>query len=116
MPQPTKTISLPSVQSLLVQMKFGDQPLATGTGFVCKSKKGPVLITNWHNVTGRRPDTKQPISPSGGVPNSVSIVHNQAAKLGVWILKTENVMTRRANLAGLSIHALAIRRIWWPCH
>lgn len=82
-------IHLPSVQSLLIEMRFGDTPLATGTGFVCDTKKGPALITNWHNVTGRRLDTKQPLSPTGGIPDRIRIVHNLSGKLGSWVLKEE---------------------------
>jgi len=47
------TIALPSVQSLLIELAVGGQGLATGTAFVCNSKKGPVLVTNWHNAAGR---------------------------------------------------------------
>jgi hypothetical protein len=82
-------IQLPSVQSLIIGMSFGTQPLSTGTGFVCDSKKGPVLVTNWHNVTGRNPHTKQPLSNNGGVPDSISIVHNKANALGHWVAKPE---------------------------
>src|SRR5262249_20379385 len=90
---PGFTIHTPSLQSLLIQMKFGDQPLATGTGFICISKKGPVLITNWYNVSGRGLDTKQPISDTGGVPDSVAIMHNKAGWVGSRILKTEPLNT-----------------------
>jgi len=88
-PNAMTTISLPSVQSLLLELAFGDQPLATGTGFVCQSKKGPLLITNWHNVTGRNPQTKKPLSPTGAVPDTVRIIHNRSKKLGQWLQKTE---------------------------
>lgn len=84
-------IALPSVQSLLIEMRFGEQPLATGTGFVVESPKGPVLITNWHNVTGRNPETKQPLSKTGGVPDEIAIIHNQANSLGSWIVKRESL-------------------------
>lgn len=85
------TIAMPSVQSLLIQMSVNGNALSTGTGFVCQSAKGPVLITNWHNVTGRRPDTKQPLSPTGGIPDALSIVHNVKGKLGEWKVVTESL-------------------------
>src|ERR1700726_2512535 len=47
----------PSAQSLLIEMAFGSTVLSTGTAFVCDTKKGPVLVTNWHNVAGRHPQT-----------------------------------------------------------
>ncbi|MHB1095579.1 MAG: trypsin-like peptidase domain-containing protein [Gemmatimonadaceae bacterium] len=79
------TIALPSVQSLLIEMRFKDQPLGTGTGFVAVGRKGPVLVTNWHNLAGRHPDTKQPISPTAAIPDEIRIVHNKAKNLGNWI-------------------------------
>jgi Trypsin-like peptidase domain len=70
-------------------MNFGGQPLSTGTAFVCESRKGPVLVTNWHNVTGRNPQTKQPLSKTAGIPDTIRIVHNHTARLGQWIQKAE---------------------------
>ncbi len=80
-------IAEPSVKSLLLQMQFQGNALATGTGFVAESPRGTVLITNLHNVTGRNPQTKQPLSPTGGVPDEIVIVHNRANCLGEWIPK-----------------------------
>src|ERR1043166_5305377 len=88
------TLSLPSVQSLLIELAVGSQPLSTGTGFVCESVKGPVLITNWHNLAGRDPATGLPLSQTGGLPDQVRILHNRANKLGDWFLRTEQL---RAN-------------------
>ena len=45
-------IALPSVQSLLIKMRFNGQVLSTGSAFVLTSNKGPLLVTNRHNVTG----------------------------------------------------------------
>ena len=82
-------IRLPSVRSLLIEMRVGNQALGTGTGFVVDSAKGPVLLTNRHNVTGRRQDNGQPLSPTGGVPDAIRIVHNRAGKLGEWLTRDE---------------------------
>lgn len=84
-------IAEPSVKSLLLQMQFQGNALATGTGFVAESPRGAVLITNLHNVTGRNPQTRQPLSPTGGVPDEVVILHNRANRLGEWIPKTESL-------------------------
>jgi Trypsin-like peptidase domain len=87
------TITLPSVRSLLIQMRVGDQPLGTGTGFVVQAATGPVLLTNRHNVTGRRPDNGEPLSPTGGIPDSVVIHHNRKATLGEWVARIEPLYT-----------------------
>lgn len=86
-----QTIAKPSVQSLLLQMRFNGQPLSTGTGFVSLSAKGPLLITNRHNVTGRRQDNNEPLSKTGGVPNEVVVFHNAKGKIGTWVPKIEQL-------------------------
>lgn len=83
------TVALPSVQSLLLQMRFSGQPISTGTGFVVISSKGPLLITNRHNVTGRRQDNNKPLSSNGGIPDEVVVFHNVKGKLGSWRRKIE---------------------------
>jgi hypothetical protein len=82
-------IAQPSVQSLLIEMQFNGQPLSTGTAFVVATVKGPHLVTNRHNVTGRRQDTNAPLSPTGGIPNEIVVVHNRKGFLGQWVLKKE---------------------------
>lgn len=61
-------IAQPSVQSLLIEMQFNGQALSTGTAFIVQTAKGPHLVTNRHNVTGRHRDTNAQLSPTGGVP------------------------------------------------
>ena len=87
-------ISQPSVQSLLIQMRFNGQPLSTGTGFIVIGPKGPLLITNRHNVTGRRQDNNQPLSRTGGIPNEIQIVHNGSAGLGSWVGVVEPILAK----------------------
>lgn len=82
-------IAQPSVQSLLIEMQVNGTPLSTGTAFVVKAASGPYLITNRHNVTGRRQDTGVPLSPTGGIPTHVVIVHNRTGQLGQWVWKSE---------------------------
>jgi len=79
-------------------MQFDGTAIATGTGFVSDSKRGPVLITNLHNVTGRIPVTGQILSPTGAVPNEVVIVHNRAGHLGQWVPKVEPLLYEGAPL------------------
>lgn len=84
------TIARPSVQSLLLKMRFNGQLLSTGTGFVLISPRlGPVLVTNRHNVTGRHQETGEPLSKTGGVPNEIVVVHNRKGQLGHWVERLE---------------------------
>lgn len=91
-------IAEPSVKSLLIELRFNGQGLSTGTAFVANAPRGPVLITNRHNVTGRNPQTGQPLSPTGGVPNEVVILHNRLNALGQWLPVTEPLYSNGAAL------------------
>ncbi len=83
------TIYLPSVMSLLLRIRFGGKGIATGTGFAMDSARGPVLITNRHNVTGRHQDTGQLLSSTGAVPDELEIIHNSTKGLGEWVSRIE---------------------------
>lgn len=89
---PMPMIAEPSVKSLLLEMRVNGTPLATGTGFVCASAKGAVLLTNRHNVTGVHQETGKALSPTGGLPNEVVIVHNYAGVLGRWLPVVEPLL------------------------
>src|SRR3954471_980407 len=66
-----------SAQALLIFMRFGNTRLSSGTGFVVQGPKGPLLITNRHNVTGRDQNTGAPLDKkNGAIPDSVEVVHN----------------------------------------
>jgi hypothetical protein len=77
-------IAQPSVQSLLIELQVNGNALSTGTAFVALTPKGPHLITNRHNVTGRIQDSGAPLSPTGGLPTDMVIVHNRKGQLGQW--------------------------------
>src|SRR6266481_3638672 len=84
------TIAKPSVQSLLIEMQFNGQALSTGTAFVVNTPtKGPHLVTNRHNVTGRHQDSDQPLSKTSGVPSDMLVVHNRKGHLAQWVPRKE---------------------------
>lgn len=85
------TIAMQSVQSLLLVMQHKGQQLGTGTGFVAQAAKGPVLLANWHNVSGRHPSTNAVLSLTNLVPDEVAIVHNRANRLGEWVTRVERL-------------------------
>lgn len=47
------------------------QKLASATGFIYERNEKLYLITNWHNLTGKNPVTKEQISSHGGIPDVV---------------------------------------------
>lgn len=84
------TIARPSVASLVLQARAsGGGVLGTATGFVVERHERPYLVTNWHVVSGRRPDTGVISSDTGGVPSELVVLHNVAGALGRWIPQVE---------------------------
>ncbi|MBC7476376.1 MAG: hypothetical protein H7263_18990 [Candidatus Sericytochromatia bacterium] len=84
-------INEPSVKSLYIEMLFNGNRLSSGTAFIINSKKGHLLITNRHNVTGRSQIDGSPLHESCGVPNEIRIFHNKKEQLGVWIPKIQDL-------------------------
>jgi hypothetical protein len=75
----------PSFQSLYVEPRVDDLGLAHATGFiVLRPDSSPLLITNWHVVTGRHHESKKPLDPSGEAPTTLRIQHNRQGQLGSW--------------------------------
>jgi hypothetical protein len=56
-----------------LQMKFKKQVLSIGTGFYYERNSQKYLITNWHNVSGRNPQTLAPLSSTSGLPDRLSL-------------------------------------------
>ena len=81
-------IASPSAASLLITMQAKDKVLATGTEFVVPHNGESYMVTNYHNLSGRRAETND----SGRYaiePDSVTIMHNVKGKLGSWDRLTE---------------------------
>jgi len=93
-PTPQVFIAEPSVKSLWIELRVNGHALSTGTGFLAIAPRGPVLITNRHNVTGRHQQTEQPLAANGGIPTEVAIIHNRAGQLGHWVLRVEPLQGR----------------------
>ena len=81
----TITVLEPSFKSLFLSLRFNETELAAGTGFIVQSSKGPLLITNRHNVTGRNNVTGELLSKNGGTPSEIAIWHNRKESLGQWV-------------------------------
>jgi hypothetical protein len=84
-----QTIARPSVASLPVEARSQGTPLSSATGFVVERGGRSYLLTNWHVVTGRRPDDNSVLSPAGGLPDELMILHNREGALGSLVDKVE---------------------------
>lgn len=56
-----------------IEMLFGDVLLSSGTCFFWREAGAVFLVTNWHNLSGLNPATRQTMSPTGGLPNKVRV-------------------------------------------
>ncbi len=88
----TVTVLEPSFKSLFLSLQANGIELATATGFLVQSSKGPLLITNRHNVTGRDNITGEPLSKTAGTPTEIAIWHNRKGQLGHWVKLIEPLL------------------------
>lgn len=83
------TIDPLSACSLRLELATKGNTLGTATGFVVESGGRYYLITNWHVVAARNPDTNQLLSDTGAVPEELRIVHHLKERLGSWAVFSE---------------------------
>jgi hypothetical protein len=82
-------ISRPTVASLLLVPAFREQRLGTATGFVVTHDDVNYLVTNFHIVSGRRPNDLTATHPSGAWPDRIEVAQNAAGNIGRWLLLAE---------------------------
>ncbi|MDC6170469.1 trypsin-like peptidase domain-containing protein [Paucibacter sp. XJ19-41] len=76
-----------SATSLRVVPKFNDVELASATAFTVRWESQPYLITNWHVVTGRDPDTGECLDKKhAAIPKTLSVRFHAKGNLGAWRL------------------------------
>ena len=63
--------------------------MGSATGFVVEREAGRYLVTNFHVVSGRHPETHTSLVPSGVWPDAIRVWHNAAGTLGRWVMKAE---------------------------
>ena len=68
-----KGIDAFSLAPIPITVRFKNQALAKGTGFIWSSGEKFFVITNWHNVTGINPRTGKHLSTHGGEPDRVGL-------------------------------------------
>jgi len=60
-----------SIATVPIELRFNDTGLATGTAFVWEHSGDHYLITNWHNVSGRDPNTGRHLSKTAAEPDNI---------------------------------------------
>jgi hypothetical protein len=59
-----------------ILLHFNEQLLSTATAFIWQRDSKHYLITNWHNVSGRDPNTDKHLSPTAAGPNMLHGLFN----------------------------------------
>ena len=84
-------LTLSSVYIELFLTEQSEKPIAIGTAFTINLNSPDwFLITNWHCVTGRHPDTKKPLSDFPD-PEIMKVYFHSKNKIGEWKIKTVNL-------------------------
>ena len=83
-----------SITVVYFETYFDTVKASSGTGFFVKSEKGPVFITNRHNLTGRHQNTEKPLSKYATIPNygSIKIIGSHEPVLYVFDFYADNIM------------------------
>jgi hypothetical protein len=84
------TIDPLSARSLYLKLIARDSVIGEATGFVVEYHARAILITNWHVLSGRHPESNRIQSATGAVPDLVRIAHH-GSSLGTWELVDEPI-------------------------
>jgi hypothetical protein len=60
-----------SLAAVYIRLLFGDTFLANGSAFLWRHEGQAYLVSNWHNLTGRNPRDKTPMSDTAGIPDRI---------------------------------------------
>jgi hypothetical protein len=74
------TIDEFSLTTVPIDLHFNEQPLSKGTAFTWERDNKHYLITNWHNVSGRDPNTDKHLSTTAAEPNILYGLFNTKGK------------------------------------
>lgn len=77
-----KIINILSAVALPLELFANGKSLEVATGFFIARSNEHFLITNWHVLSGRYPNTGQPRHPSGAIPDSLRIKLHHKDQIG----------------------------------
>jgi hypothetical protein len=90
------TVDPLSAASLLAIAKYGSQPIGQGTCFFIKVHGHPILVTNWHVVSGRHYFTRE-LASHGGIPNKLEVFMHVVDQLGTWRAHEFDLLSSNGN-------------------
>ncbi|HIF5839387.1 TPA: hypothetical protein ACX3EF_004594 [Vibrio parahaemolyticus] len=66
-------ISPLSMSSVYIEMMYNEEIIGKGIAFYYRENGKLYLISNWHNFSGRNPDTGKPIHSALAIPNRIKV-------------------------------------------
>jgi hypothetical protein len=69
-----------SLTTVPIELRFNKTHLSHGTAFTWRDRESHFLITNWHNVSGRDPNTNKHLSKTAAEPNMLHAFFNSKDK------------------------------------
>jgi hypothetical protein len=82
-----------SLTSLSLELYAKGAEIGVASGFIVRQNTSYYLITNWHIVTNRHPETGALFfNTSPQIPDEVGIWYHDAHQLGTWKLKKERLL------------------------
>lgn len=79
-----------SAQSIYIETTADGKTLSSATGFIVLNDNKPYLITNWHVVTGKNPETQEYLI-DGYYPDELVVFHHVKNQLGRWTKQVEQL-------------------------
>src|SRR5258708_2610550 len=80
-----------SLAAIPIEMFFNDTFFSSGTGFIWKAIDQFCLITNWHNASGRDPNSDKHLSATAAEPNRIRVWFNAKSAIGNKVAKFINI-------------------------
>jgi hypothetical protein len=69
-----------SLTTIPIDLRFNEQPLSSATAFTWERDDMQYLVTAWHNVSGRDPNTDKHLSRTAAEPNMLHGMFNTKGK------------------------------------
>jgi hypothetical protein len=77
-----------SAASFFIEMMFNEENIACGTAFYFLLQGNTYLVSNWHNFSGRHPESHQPLHSQLAIPNRIRVHGHDVDNLGVSAIST----------------------------
>jgi hypothetical protein len=100
------TIDQYTLATVPIETYFGARKLAMGTAFVCEKDGNFYLITNWHNLSGKDPDTGKHLSKTLAEPDRMTVWWNLKGQMAGKFSATVLIRDPTTNRPLWRVHAV----------